>query len=213
MNNNILLSPVYASFFSFSLSPYQTKLLFLHPFPVLTGGKYHKRKEGQDKSQHREILFLSWYIIRGSGVFGLLGSPRVVDSAIFPKESPAKAREIMRFSSCVCVCVSMCIRSGRSYLSSLSLYHHLSIPIQFFSVCVYFRLFKFTRHICVDTHTQIQIQKEEACLQSMRTCCPAERRRPLWFCLFMTRVGVFILVCCIASSHNTFGKMYISPYV
>jgi hypothetical protein len=148
MNNNILLSPVYASF---SLSPYQTKLLFLHPFPVLTGGKYHKRKEGQDKSQHREILFLSWYIIRGSGVFGLLGSPHVVDSAIFPKESPAKAREIMRFS---CVCVSMCIRSGRSYLSSLSLSppppHTHTI---FFCVCIFSVIQIHSAYMCRHTHT------------------------------------------------------------
>lgn len=169
MNNNILLSPVYASF---SLSPYQTKLLFLYPFPVLTGGKYHKGKEGQDKSQHREILFLSWYIIRGSGVFGLLGSPRVVDSAIFPKESPVKAREIMRFSSCVCVCVCFYVYPLWPLIFVVSLSLHLRIPIQFFSVCVYFRLFKFTRHICVDTHTHKYKYKRPASSRCERAVRP-----------------------------------------
>lgn len=39
-------------------------------------------------------------------------------------------------------------------LSLSSLFHHLRIPIQFFSLaCVYFRLFKFTRHICTHTNT------------------------------------------------------------
>ena len=137
--------------FFFSLFfPHIKQTLFI--LLVLTGGKYHKRRRASSRSgrsnaeinHNIETLFL---IYNPAPAFG----PPLLILPFF--QSPAKAREIMLLHRVACVyCV--CIRS-LCFLLRLFLAPHLRIPIQFF-LCVYFRLFKFTRHICTHTHTHTQ---------------------------------------------------------